>query len=106
MSLAEYFTLLHWDLFIWIPTFVNPLFMVPQLRKLWRDRDTGAISLPTLWLLIFIQVSFSFHGLYLSDAVLITTNGLASITTLSVIASVIYLRYRRRREFRVLLAPE
>lgn len=106
MSRAEVFALLHWDIFIWVPTFVNPLFMVPQLIRVWKERDTRAISVPSLCLLIFIQISFALHGYKLADSVLVWTNGLAIITTLSVLFSVLYLRGKRRRQFRELFAPE
>jgi len=79
---------IHWDKIVTIISVVNPLVAIPQIVKLWQDREAAGVSTLFLLLIFLVQAGFSLHGYFLRDRFLTVSNGAAALMTVVVIASV------------------
>ncbi len=83
---------IHWHSFVWAIGLLNPFMILPQLWQIWSTWDVAAISLPFLYVLVFLQATFSLHCFFTRDKMLMWSNGGAAASTLLVILSVIYFK--------------
>lgn len=81
---------IHWYSLVWGAGLLNPLMILPQLYKIWTTREVASISLPFLFVLVFLQSTFSIHGFFTRDKMIMWSNGGAAFTTALVILSVFY----------------
>lgn len=82
----------RWHTFVWGAGMLNPLMILPQLYKIWTTGEVMSISLPFLLVLVFLQLTFSIHGFFTRDKMIMWSNGGAAFTTALVIISVFYFR--------------
>ena len=83
---------LRWHSFVWAIGLLNPFMILPQLWQIWSTWDVAAISLPFLYVLFFLQATFSLHCFFTRDKMLMWSNGGAAASTFLVILSVIYFK--------------
>lgn len=92
MTREQFAESIHWPKIILLVGFLNPLFMVPQLTRIWEFGSVEGVSILTLVILLFIQVGFASHGFFLRDRPLMHSNFAAATVTLATAASTIYFR--------------
>lgn len=80
----------RWHSFVWGVGLLNPLMIMPQFYKILYTGEVASISLPFLFVLVFLQSIFSFHGFFTRDKMIMWSNGGAAFTTALVILSVFY----------------
>ncbi len=90
MTREEVARKIKWDWIIRVIGVINPVFMVPQLVKIWMTANATSISIPAMTLLIVIQSGFGVHGFFLRDKTLMISNCLAAVVTAATIASARY----------------
>ena len=90
MTREEVAQKIKWDWIIRAIGVINPVFMVPQLVKIWTTGDATSISISAVTLLIVIQSGFSLHGFFLRDKTLMISNCVAAIVTATTTASALY----------------
>ena len=81
---------IRWSTIIWVVGMVNPLFMVPQLYKIWETGTATGVSLITMIILFFLQTGFGLHGFFRRDSMLMVSNALACTVTFSTTTSAVY----------------
>ncbi len=96
MDRESFAELIHWTWIIWVFGILNPCFMLPQLIKIWMERETRGISVFTLGLLILIQTAFALHGFFIRDALILWSNTAAALVSTAVALSMLYFRRRGR----------
>lgn len=83
---------IRWHSLVWGAGLLNPFMILPQLWQIWKTGDVAAISLPFIFVLLFLQATFSLHGFFTRDKMIMWSNGGAAASTLLVILSVIYFK--------------
>lgn len=83
---------IHWHSLVWGAGLLNPLMILPQLYQIWTTKEVAGISLAFLLILAFIQSTFSLHGFFTRDKMIMWSNGVTAFTTVLVILSVFYFR--------------
>jgi uncharacterized protein with PQ loop repeat len=81
---------IHWYSLVWGAGLLNPLMILPQLYKIWATGEVASISLSFLLVLVFLQSTFSLHGFFTQDKMIMWSNGGAAFTTALVILSIFY----------------
>lgn len=83
---------IHWDTIVWVAGLLNPLMTVPQFVKIVRTKSTEGISLGFLGILTALQATFSLHGFFIRDTLIMGSNALAAAATLVTLLTVVYFR--------------
>ena len=85
-------SLIHWHRLVWVAGIMNPFMILPQLFKIWSTGEVAGISLGFLLILAGLQATFSLHGFFTRDKMIMWSNGLAAASTAMVISLVLYFR--------------
>lgn len=93
MVREEVAKLIRWPYVIAMFGALNPLFMLPQLYSILDTHITEGISVPTLLILICVQIAFGFHGFFQRDTTLMFTNIAAGFVSILVLIAVFWFRY-------------
>lgn len=93
MTREEVASRIGWYRVVWWVGLLNPFMILPQFYKVWSTGQTTDISMGFLLILVFLQAMFSLHGFFIQDSMVRVSNGLAALSTLAVIVSVLYLRW-------------
>lgn len=90
MTREQVAKMIHWPKIIWLVGIVNPMFMLPQLYKIWVVESALSISLLTMTVLFCIQSGFATHGFFLRDRPLCVSNVMAATVTMVTGVSALY----------------
>lgn len=81
---------IRWHKLVWSAGVLNPFMIAPQFYKVWSTGEVAGISLGFLLILAGLQATFSLHGFFTRDKMIMWSNGGAAVSTLLVILSVLY----------------
>lgn len=90
MTREEFAHRVKWPMVIWFFGLVNPLFMLPQLVKIWESESASSISLFTLLILFTLQTVFGIHGFIIRQTIFVVSNTLGALMTIATAVSALY----------------
>lgn len=71
---------------------------LPQLLKLWRDKDTKSLSVTTLWVLVAGLGLWVVYGSLLGDLPIVLTNGFSLLVNLLVLVTIAHCRKKQNQD--------
>ncbi|HEY4527288.1 MAG TPA: hypothetical protein VJK53_05610 [Candidatus Paceibacterota bacterium] len=81
---------IHWHTVMWCVGIMNAGFMLPQLFQIWESGVTTGLSLVTFVMNAGIQAGFMLHGFFIRNRIVMISNLIALIVSISTILSVFY----------------
>ncbi len=76
---------LRWRYLKWVFGVMNTCAMLPQLVRLVMTRQTAGISITMFWIILAVQLAYSFDGFLTRNRMLMVTLAGASTITTSII---------------------
>lgn len=83
------------EIFFTIAATCNSLLFVPQIIRLFKQKDSKEISFITFFGFNVINVAYLLHGVVRSDELLIVASTLSVITNTTVTLQILYYRYMK-----------
>ena len=90
MTREELASKVNWHRLVWFAGILNPFMVVPQLYKVWTTGDVAGVSVTFFLILTGLQATFSLHGFFIRDKMVMWSNGCAASSTILTILSVLY----------------
>jgi len=93
MTREEFVKKIHWDVIIWIISFVNAIAMTPQLVQIIKTKNVEGLSLATFIIVVIIQIGFAFEFFFSRKIIMTLLMLVAMLVSCSIISCIVYLRY-------------